>query len=218
MPKDDIRKFFLFFDTVHEFGQGFERSDGQMGVFFQSTRALLGQAALIRVAVRSMPLPIFLEGVVALRRLKSAGPDLPPGVVINLTDRDRSRVDGIVGYHASKAENKDRRETPRIPVFASAKYKTAKGEFQAQVRSLSEGGAFLRCQGPLISIGAPLDCTLFLGGEDVPGVSMTGRVAWIDMFDSSKGLGVMFDPGQRGLVKVGKHIELRIKDLQRQAK
>ena len=215
MPDSKRRSFVLSFDSIREFDKAFEREDGQTGVFFPSVQASVGQQASIRADVKGLPSPIYLEGVVAWRRLRPGGRSLPPGVFVNLTDRDRSRLNGIIDYFASHTKGKERRRANRFPLFAAASYSTAQGEFPSEVRNISEGGVFLRCMGPLLAIGTAFPVTIFLEGDNARGVSLTGRVAWLDMFENSKGMGVVFDQGQSGHRQVSKAIKRIKKDLKR---
>jgi hypothetical protein len=214
MSESKRRSFFLSFETVREFDQAFEREDGQTGIFFPSVQASVGQQACIRAVIEGLPAPIYLEGVVAWRRLRPGGRSLPPGVFVNLTDRDR-RLNGIIDYFATQTVGKERRRNNRFPMFASAPYTTAQGEYPSEVRNISEGGVFMRCMGPLLSVGASFPVTLFLEGDNSRGVSLTGRVAWLDMFQNSKGMGIVFEQGQSGQRQVSKAIKRIKKDLKR---
>ncbi|MBW1870716.1 MAG: PilZ domain-containing protein, partial [Deltaproteobacteria bacterium] len=83
-----------------------------------------------------------------------------------------------------------------------ATYDTSKGSFPSEIRNLSKGGAFLRCMGPLLTVGArfPLDLSLDdRGGKRVP---LDVKVAWIDYFEDTQGMGVVFVKGQIQLKKV----------------
>jgi hypothetical protein len=90
------RTFSLTFDSVSDFDKAFARQGSDTGYFFRTTKTIaVGQRACIRVLIRSGGNPFFLEGVVAWRRVRPGGPDMPPGVYVNLVDRDRARLDEI---------------------------------------------------------------------------------------------------------------------------
>ena len=113
------------------------------------------------------------------------------------------------------AKGKDRRSEQRYPLFASATYATSTGEFSSETRNISSGGVYLRCQGPLLSVGARFPVTLHLEGEHSRGVKLNGRVAWLDLFEESKGMGVIFDQGQSGIKQVQRAIKRISRDLKR---
>ena len=126
---------------------------------------------------------------------------MPAGVFVGLIDRDRARLDAIVKFLKSP-QKVNRRQHLRFPVQIKATYDTSKGSFPSEIRNLSKGGAFLRCMGPLLTVGArfPLDLSLDeRGGKSVP---LDVRVAWIDYFEDTQGMGVVFVKGQSQLKKV----------------
>ncbi len=213
------RTFSLTFDSVSDFDKAFARQGSDTGYFFRTSKTIaVGQRACIRVLIRSGGNPFFLEGVVAWRRVRPGGPDMPPGVYVNLVDRDRARLDGIVRYLRAGAEGRDRRNHQRYPLFADAAYETADGTHRSEVRNISERGAYLRCMGPLLSVGARFPVTLYLTGERNRGVRMQARVAWIDLFDDTRGMGVSFDSDQTEIKQVSKAIKRIQRDLKNLAR
>lgn len=215
MPDSNRFHFQLSFDSAKEFDAAFERKGEATGVFFGSAREHeVGSRVIIRVEVKGAPSPIYLEGMVAWRRARSGGPRLPKGVFVALTDRERARLDGVVKFLRSAARGKDRRTDQRYPLFADATYATATGEFPSETRNISAGGVYLRCQGPLLSVGARFPVTLHLEGGLSRGVTLNGRVAWLDLFEDSKGMGVVFDEGQASI----KHVHRAIKRIKRDLK
>jgi hypothetical protein len=141
---------------------------------------------------------------------------MPSGVFIALVDRDRARLDSIVRYLRSAQSRNSKRAHPRYPVLIPAKYRTSKGEFPSETRNLSRGGAFLRCKGPLLTVGAKFPVILYLDGEGGKGISLKAKVAWIDYFEDTQGMGVMFDPGQSQLKKVHRLLDRFEKNLRKQ--
>ncbi len=202
----------LSFDSVKEFDEGFERKGENTGHFFSITSGVrVGQRVFIRIHIKGLEFPIFLEGVVAWRRVQNAGPSMRRGIFVQLLDRERARLDGIVTFLRKDARGtRDRRRFERLPLFTDAEYATAKGVFKSEVRNISQGGVYLRCLGPLLSIGAKFPVTLYLDGKSSKAVVLQSRVAWIDMFDDNKGMGVLFDKDQPELKAVGRSIR-RIK-------
>ena len=96
-------------------------------------------------------------------------------------------------------------------------YRTAKGKFRSEIRDISKGGAFLRCTGPLLSVGATFPVTLYLEGDSDRGVEVDAQVAWLDMFDDPKGMGVVFKRGRSALKNVARTIKRIEQDLKRLA-
>jgi hypothetical protein len=159
---------------------------------------------------------VSLEGRVLWRRIRPGGPKMPAGVFIALVDRDRARLESIFRYLRSSRHQKEKRADPRYPVLLPARYQTSKGEFASETRNLSRGGAFLRCQGPLLTVGAKFPVVLFLEGEAGKGIPLSAKVAWIDYFEDTQGMGVVFDPGQSQLKKVHRLLDRFEKNLRKQ--
>ena len=210
-------RFFLTFDSVDEFDRAFERKSPDTGLFHHTLRAFsVGDRVSILVTIRGAQGLVSLEGRVLWRRIRSGGPKMPAGVFIALVDRDRARLDSVVRYLRASKQNKEKRGDPRYPVLLPAKYQTNKGEFQSETRNLSRGGAFLRCSGPLLTVGAKFPIVLFLDGEAGKGISLKAKVAWIDYFEDTQGMGVVFDPGQSQLKKVYRLLDRFEKNLRKQ--
>lgn len=220
MQQLDPQSFYLSLESVKAFGQTFEnKGEEETGCFFPTARKIsVGQPALVCVTIKTVRSPVYLEGIVAWRRVRSGGPKMPQGVFVKLLDRDRARLDGIVRFLQSSTKGKDRRRHQRYPVFARAVYLTAQGEFSSETRNLCEGGAFLRCMGPLLSIGARFPITLFIKGDQTRGVELQAQVAWIDLFSDSKGMGVVFERDQPELKQVLKAVKRIRSDLDRLAR
>jgi Tfp pilus assembly protein PilZ len=218
MLTGDIKhRFWLTFDSVDEFERILERKQPDVGIFHRTLRAFaVGDRLSILVNIKGIDGIVSLEGRVLWRRIRSGGPKMPAGVFIALVDRDRARLDSIVRYLRSPSPPKQTRAHPRYPVLVPAKYQTSKGEYQSETRNLSRGGAFLRCQGPLLTVGAEFPMVLFLDGEGGKGTSLKARVAWIDYFEDTQGMGVMFDPGQSQLKKLHRLLDRFEKTLRRQ--
>ncbi|MBN2496569.1 MAG: PilZ domain-containing protein [Deltaproteobacteria bacterium] len=197
-------EFMLVFDSADHFDRTFERKGAETGFFFPSRRDVsLGQEVMIRATIQGFEEPVYLRGVVAWRRVQSGGTKMPAGMYVTLSERDRARLDGIVKYLKMGSKSKERRRHSRLPMLVSARYQTAEGAFGAETRNLSEGGAFLRCRkGPLLTVGARFPVVLYLEGEDGKQTELDVRVAWIDLFDASKGMGVEFESGQPELRRI----------------
>ena len=214
---DVEHRFWLTFDTVDEFERVMERKGGDIGIFHKTLRAFaVGDRLSILVTIKGAEGMVSLEGRVLWRRIRSGGPKMPAGVFIALVDRDRARLDSVLRYLRSNKPNKQNRLHPRYPVLLPAKYQTSKGEFNSETRNLSRGGAFLRCKGPLLTVGAKFPVILFLEGESGKGIPLNAKVAWIDYFEDTQGMGVMFDPGQSQLKKVHRLLDKFEKSLRKQ--
>jgi Tfp pilus assembly protein PilZ len=214
---DIEHRFLLTFDTVDGFEQALTHDGPDTGIFHKTLRAFaVGDRLSILVTIKGAEGIVSLEGRVLWRRIRSGGPQMPAGVFIALVDRDRARLDSIVRYLKSNKPNKQTRAHPRYPVLLPAKYQTSKGEFPSETRNLSRGGAFLRCNGPLLTVGAKFPVILFLDGEAGKGTSLNAKVAWIDYFEDTQGMGVMFDPGQSQLKKVHRLLDKFEKSLRKQ--
>jgi len=214
---DVEHRFWLTFDTVDDFERTMEHKGSDVGIFHKTLRAFsVGDRLSILVTIKGAEGMVSLEGRVLWRRIRSGGPKMPAGVFIALVDRDRARLDSVLRYLRSNKPNKQLRAHPRYPVLLPAKYQTSKGEFSSETRNLSRGGAFLRCKGPLLTVGAKFPVILFLDGEAGKGTSLNAKVAWIDYFEDTQGMGVMFDPGQSQLKKVYRLLDKFEKSLRKQ--
>ncbi len=202
----------LNFQSVKELDQAFERKGENTGHFFPITSGIkVGSRVLIRIHLKGLDFPVYLEGVVAWRRVQNAGPTMRRGSFVQLPDRERARLDGIVKFlDKSSSGSRERRRFQRFPLFADAEYSTAQGVFGSEIRNISKGGVYLRCLGPLLSIGAKFPVTMYLEGNSSKGVVVNSKVAWIDMFDEDQGMGLLFDQDQPELKAVEKSIK-RIK-------
>ena len=210
-------RFFLTFDSVEDFDRAFERKGPDTGLFHRTVRAFaVGDRLSIIVTIKGAQGMVSLEGRVLWRRIRSGVPKMPAGVFIALVDRDRARLDSIFRYLRSSTHLKEKRTDPRYPVLLPAKYQTSKGEFQSETRNLSRGGAFLHCKGLLLTVGAKFPVILFLDGEGGKGISLNAKVAWIDYFEDTQGMGVVFDPGQSRLKKIHRLLDKLEKNLRKQ--
>jgi Tfp pilus assembly protein PilZ len=199
--------FSLTFENPQDFDLQVERKGADTGFFFRTSREFsVGTRVVIAIVVKGVGSPVFLEGRVQWRRVRAGGPDLPEGVFVALLERERARLDGILSYLRSMGR-KERRTKTRFPVQLRAFYLTSKGEFQAEVRNISEGGAFLRCEGPLLAIGARFPVTFFAEEKQDSGISIEVEVAWIDLFKETQGMGVLFVRGGSPMRKIRKLID-----------
>ncbi|MBW1808494.1 MAG: PilZ domain-containing protein [Deltaproteobacteria bacterium] len=196
---DKEHRFFLYFDSAKAFDRAFERKGQDTGYFFKTTRLLsVGKIVSIVVSVKDSKNQIFLEGRITIRRVRSGGPRLPQGVFVALTTRERARLDGIVSYLKSGRTREERVDT-RFPITLRATYHTSEGSFTSETRNLSKGGAYLRCFGPLFTIGTRFPLDIHVQEVNVKNIALDAQVAWIDYFEDSKGMGVAFVKGQTQL-------------------
>jgi Tfp pilus assembly protein PilZ len=211
-------QFFLTFESAEDFDRSLERRGEDTGFFFPSTRPLkVGTRVTISVSIKGIKKPVFVTGRVVWRRHRSGGKNLPVGLFVALMDRERARLDALVEYLADAPQAKDKRKHFRYPIILPARYRTAKGEYDSETRDLSRGGAFLRCMGPLLTVGSPVSIMLFLDGKEGKGLPVEAQVAWIDYFDETKGMGVQFQRGA-AVRKIGRFLDQYEKDLKKRTK
>jgi Tfp pilus assembly protein PilZ len=206
----------LSFNSVDDFDLAIERKGSETGFFFQSAQAAqVGQRMTLKVTIHGISTAVFLDGHVAWRRVRPAGADLPAGMFVVLSDRDRARIDGLLRYLRAGGTRAERRKQPRFPILLEASYLTAKGAYRSETRNLSASGAFLRCAGPLLTVGATFPVRLFLEGAEGKAVEIVAHVAWIDPFEDTKGMGVRFAEDQPVLKRVAQLVKRFAADLQR---
>ena len=199
---DKEQRFFLTFQSVDEFERVMEGIGPSGGIFFKSTRPLsAGKQVSIVTRIKGIADPVFLRGVIVSRRVRTGGPNLPAGVYVRLTDRDRARIGRVVRYLKS-AKIRMQRIHPRYPLTIPAKYSTSEGEIESCTLNISQGGVFLHTTGPLLTTGARFSLVLYPKGEEGKPLRVDARVAWIDYFESTKGMGVAFTSGQGRLKRI----------------
>jgi Tfp pilus assembly protein PilZ len=190
------------FHTIEDLERALKGHEKQIGFFLDpSWDFQVGERVTICATVSGAATPVFFEGTVVWRRSKGTE-KMKPGIFIELLPRDQARLDGVFAF-LREARNREKRRWRRIPVRFSAVYKTSKGDFNSEVTNISEGGVFLRCQGPLLTVGAQFPLVLYPPSEK-EGVPLKGRVAWIDFFEETQGMGVAFLDGQAQLRRVKK--------------
>lgn len=205
--KDKTKRLLLSFDSLALFDKALKRSGTDTGFFLEGFKSLsIGERVTIVVSVKGAPAHIFLEGRITWRRAKPGGSDMPAGVFVGLIERDRARLDGIFKFLRSPGTH-ERRVYQRYPVDLEASYKTSKGDFPSSVRNLSRGGAFMKCLGPLLTVGARFPIELRLRREKTNKIPLNVRVAWIDYFEETQGMGVVFIKGQSQLKKVQRLVD-----------
>ncbi|HOX45169.1 MAG TPA: PilZ domain-containing protein [Myxococcota bacterium] len=216
MAEQSALEVALDFGDVDDFEGAIERNGAETGFFFQSAQSVqVGQRMTLKVTIRGISTAVFLDGIVAWRRLRSAGAGLPAGMFVVLSDRDRARIDGLLRYLRGGGARSERRKQPRFPILLEASYRTAKGSHRSETRNLSESGAFLRCSGPLLTVGAAFPVRLFLDGSGGKPVEIVAHVAWIDPFEDTKGMGIRFAEDQPALKRVAQLVKRFASDLQR---
>jgi len=206
----------MSFDSVERFNRACERRGAETGFFFRGNRDLkVGERVSILVSVKGIRTPVDLEGRVLWRRVRDGGPQMRPGLFVGLVDRDRARLDSIIRFLQTTGKRKERRNHFRFPVNLPATYQTAKGHFSSETRNISRKGAFLRCPAPLLTVGASFPLVLFLDKDTSRGTELKARVAWIDYFEDTQGMGVEFSGSQAPLKKVNRLCDRLEKDLKR---
>ena len=185
-------KLFLPFDSVDDFVKELGDNQDELGFFVKSKSSLgVGKRVSIVASVMGTKSLVFLEGTVLWQRHRSGGPKLPSGIFVGLVDRDKARLDSILKY--LKTEGKiEQRTSPRYPISLPSAYYTSQGAFSSHVKNLSVGGAFIKCDGPLFTVGTRSPLQIYLKGERVKGLTVETQVAWLDYFDETKGMGLAF--------------------------
>ena len=133
-----------------------------------------------------------LRATVTWRRVRAGGKKLPQGIFAALDFYERDRLKGIVQYFSESDKLRERREHERLPLLVSARYQTAQGEYPSTTRDLSRGGAFLHCTGPLLQVGTRFPLRLYLQELDGKELELEAEVAWVDVFQAHKGMGIAF--------------------------
>jgi Tfp pilus assembly protein PilZ len=188
----NIVKFNLVFNNSEELDQSLTMNGTEAGFFCETTKTLSpGERVSLEMRIRGKGNTASLEGRVQWRRVRPGGPDLPAGVFVGLIERDRIRIKSIIRYLQSD-KRLERRKSVRYQIPLRASYKTSKGEFQSEVRDISKTGAFIRCHGPLLPLGAQFPLVLLAEHGEDKGVSVTAQVAWIDYLEQNLGMGVVF--------------------------
>lgn len=196
----------LSFASVDDFRKALHQQPDQVGFFVPSYRRFkVGERVGINVAIAGVSSPVFLEGRVVWRRTQSGGSDMPAGCFIELVQRDRARLDAIITFLRSGGTTERRRQR-RYPASFRAIYRTAKGDYVSEVRNISVGGAFLRCSGPLLTVGAKFPVVLYPSDGGLKGLELDAQVAWIDYFEDTQGMGISFVAGQSELRKVKRFV------------
>ncbi|MBW1810581.1 MAG: PilZ domain-containing protein [Deltaproteobacteria bacterium] len=185
-------KIHLPFNSVDDFVKELEENEAEKGFFVKSISTLVvGQQVSIVASIKGTKNPVFLEGMVLEQPLRLAGQMSPSDVFIGLVEHDRTRLDSIFKY--LKTESKiEHRAHPRYPISMPSAYYASMGAFSSQVKNLSVGGAFIKCDGPLFSIGTHSSLQIFVEGDRVKGLTLKTKVAWIDNSEDAKGMGLAF--------------------------
>jgi len=186
------RKLFLPFDSVDDFVKELEDNVTDIGFFIKSKSSMgVGKRVSIIASIMGTKASVFLEGIVLWQRHRAGGPRFPAGIFVGLVDRDKARLDSIVKY--LKTEGKiENRAHPRYPIAMPSAYYTSQGAFSSQLTNLSIGGAFIKCDGPLFTVGTRSPLQIYIKGERVKGLTVETQVAWLDYFDETKGMGLAF--------------------------
>jgi Tfp pilus assembly protein PilZ len=210
---DREHEFTLVCAAVEDFEKALPNKGPETGLFFPLSRQVkVGDRAMIRVSIRGFADPLFLEGRIRWRRVKPGGPRLPAGIFVGLVERERSHLDAMVKFLKEGRSRAERRKHPRFPVDIRASYGTSKGFFDAEMMNVSKAGAFLRCLGPLLSVGVRFPVKVNLGDKNDPLVQLNAQVAWIDLFEDTKGMGIGFIRGQSELREIERIVKLASKD------
>ncbi|MBW2701354.1 MAG: PilZ domain-containing protein [Deltaproteobacteria bacterium] len=200
--------FSVIFPSVEAFRNAFLGKGEDRGVFIRTQRAVtVGHKVQLRLGIEGRPQRIPFLGTVTRRRAKSGGVNLPAGLFVTLSEMDADRLDGIARFFDLSEQIRERREHERLPLLVSARYSTAKGEFDSFTRDLSRGGAFLRCKGPLMEVGARFPLRLYLLGAEGPELKLEAEVAWVDVLQAGKGMGVAFVSRSTALRKLSRTLK-----------
>ncbi|NMB77214.1 MAG: hypothetical protein GYA21_19060 [Myxococcales bacterium] len=210
---DREHEFTVVLSSVDEFEKTFANKGADTGVFFPVNRTVkVGDRAMLRVSLKGHAEPLFLEGRIRWRRVKPGGPKLPAGIFVGLVERERSHLEGLARFLASGRSRAERRKNPRYPVEIPASYGTSKGFYSAEVMNVSKAGAFLRCLGPLLSVGVRFPVKLEVGEKKGAPIQLNAQVAWIDLFEDTKGMGIGFIRGQAEIKEIERIVKIASKE------
>jgi Tfp pilus assembly protein PilZ len=191
------------------------RSNGNgSGLFFHTGHELkVGELVTIKASIKNLPNPVFLDGWVAWRRLRSRGTKLPRGLYVSLAEGEQSRLEGFMHFMNRSPEISTARAYPRFPVFIPAEYLTAKGSHKATTRNISMGGAFLKCEGPLLPEGSRTNIILDLSNQKDKGLELKSEIVRFEPQIENQAIAVRFEPGQSNLSQLARAIKTIQKDL-----
>ena len=190
------------FDSANAFQQAFAARGDDVGLFLSTGLDLpLGERVVIKALVAKQPEPVYLDGLVAWRRMRSRGRSLPRGLFVTLSGTARRRFDATVYYLSRNDRSSEGRAHARFPVFSQAEYRTNRGDHPAEIRDISMGGAFLQLQGPLLKVGAHTVVTVNFQNESI---QLQAKVVRFDPTPGSPGLAVSFNPGQSALKRLSR--------------
>ena len=208
MPEIIRSMFSIQLKSVADFERVLQSNGNGSGLFFHTGHDLtVGDKVVIKASVRNLPTPIYLDGWVAWRRLRPRGSKLPRGLFVALADGEQSRLEGFLGFMKQHPQLSIVRAYPRLPVFMPAHYLTNQGPYPALTRNLSMGGAFLKCSGPLLSVGAHTDVMLSLQGQKPENINLSSEVVRFDPLPGHQAIAVQFAPGQTSLAKLERAIK-----------
>jgi hypothetical protein len=188
-------EFMLTFGSATELRRAVRLKGTERGLFFQSDRDVsAGDPVLIRAHVQGLRSGLWLEGRVAWRRVQSTRALIPTGIFVGLTLRSLGLVDDVVRHMTSALEQAERRGHARLFVLLDAIYRAGDAMFPAEIRNLSEGGAFLRCQDVPPVPGSEVFVTLLPGHGVRRGRRFPAEVAWSEASEDFRSMGVQFRP------------------------
>ena len=203
--------------SVADFERVLQPNGNGSGLFFHTGHELkVGELVIIKASINNLPNPVFLEGWVAWRRLRPRGSRLPRGLFVALADGEQSRLEGFMHFMNQNTEISTVRAYPRLPVFVQAHYLTSQGPHPAETRNVSMGGAFLKCAGPLLPVGARTSIILNLEEQINRGLELMSEIVRFEPLLESQAMAVRFEPGQSNLSQLARVIKNIQKDLIRQ--
>jgi len=208
--------FSIQLKSVADFERVLQPNGNGSGLFFHTGHELsVGELVTIKASINNLPNPVFLEGWVAWRRLRPLGSRLPRGLFVALADGEQSRLEGFMHFMRHNPDLSIVRAYPRLPAFVQALYLTNRGSFSAMTRNISMGGAFLKCSGPLLPIGARTTITLDLLEQEHAGIELKSEIVRFEPLLESQAIAVRFDSGQADLSQLARAIKTIQKDLTR---
>lgn len=216
MPEMTLNMFSVRLKSLTDFERVLQSNGNGAGLFFHTGHELtVGQPVIIKASIVNNPTPIFLDGWVAWRRLRPRGSSLPRGLFVALSDGEQSRLEGFINFMKQNTQISIVRAYPRLPVFIPAHYLTNQGSHPALTRNLSMGGAFLKCFGPLLSVGARTDVMLSLKGQKPEHINLKSEVVRFVPLPGNQAIAVRFTPGQSGLSRLERAIKVFQIDISR---
>ena len=180
---------------------GSYRIEGPAISLFVPTDAAIAVAAQVELAVsfRDCSQTFSLLGRVTWRRAEARGMRLQPGLGITFVGGEKYEVARMLAFCAGRALDLGTSGDPRVPTAIACALSVGDRQFKAQVRDLSNSGAFITLpKDARLTAGREITVTLEPGWFGLGGKSLRARVVWTGSKLSGPGFGARFvgSPGE----------------------